>query len=107
MPTKRVPTLDGSGLLPDKFIPGTIARVANVLAAGLRGVANGVAPLDSAGKLPVDNVPPASVLSVHYNGVAWPASRPTARTDVTILIDAPEGTVEPTWKLAHDVFETY
>lgn len=107
MPTADFPNLDASLLLFDKHIPTTIARAADVLAATARGGANGVAPLDASAFLPVANVAPGAIIAVLWNGVAWPASRPTNRTDVRVEAFAPAGTASPTWLLATDSFETW
>lgn len=107
MPSWSVPSMDSAGKILMEFFPAAIARVADVVLPAMRGASNGVAPLDGTAKLPIDNAPAGAVLSLHYNGVAWPSARPTARTDVTYWIDGPEGTSEPSWKLPQDKYETY
>lgn len=107
MPTADVPNLDSSLHLYDAHIPLSIARTGDVVSAALVGAANGVAPLDASAHLPATNMVANGIQCVHYNGVAWPASRPTDRTDVTVFIDAPAGTAPPAWKLATDRFETF
>lgn len=108
MPTQYpIPRMDSAGKILLKFFPAAIARVADVVLPSLRGAANGVAPLDGAAKLPIDNAPPGAVLSLHFNGVAWPTARPTARTDITYWVDAPEGTPQPAWLLPQDDYRTF
>lgn len=107
MATDRFPTLDAGNTIFDKFIASTIARTATTVATTSKAVANGVAPLDASAHLPIANAVTGAVICLHYNGVAWPASRPTARTDVTVFLDAPAGTAAPAWLLNTDRFETF
>lgn len=61
--------------------------------------------------LPVAQMPPGSVLYVHWGDGpnAWPAARPTTRQDIVVIADAPSGTAAPAWLLVNnnDRYETF
>jgi hypothetical protein len=107
VPTNKFPTLGVGNLLFDKHIPSTVARTVNVIATSAKGAAGGVAPLDASQHLPVENVVTGAVLAVNWNGIAWPATRPTGRTDVKVFVAGPAGTAGPVWMLATDDYSTY
>jgi hypothetical protein len=99
--------------LPDKFFPPGIARTAATIATTQRGAVSGIAELDTA----VTTLKPAhlaagEVIWVRWNG-AWPAARPTARTDISVWSEAPStisapaswAANAPPWLINGDRFE--
>jgi len=82
--------------------------VASTVQTSAKGAINGVAALDSGAKMQVANVPAGSMLRYIYNGVSWPASRPSSDTSITYYIIAPAGTPQPSWALSGiDWFSTF
>lgn len=96
MTVKSFPSLDITGTIFDKFIPATIARVAATIATTARGIAGGVAPLDSTSRLPIANAAAGTVLFAMYNqATSTFPPRPTARTDIAVWWVSPTGIANP------------
>jgi len=103
----RWPTLLG-GLLRTADIPDEIARTSGTIARSAIGAAGGVASL-AGGMLPLSQVPAGWVHRVRWDG-SWPSARPTSRTDITVVCEAPSSigpavswpTLGPTWMLTND-----
>ena len=88
--------------------PGTLDTL-NELAAALGDDPNFAATVTASlankiESLDYSNAMPDSRFDVFYNGTAWPASRPTARTDVHFnLIGGSSAVADPAWAIAGDM----
>lgn len=83
----RWPTLGLGDLLRDTFFPGTVARAADTIPATAAGGVDGVAQTVD-GAVPIGQAATGSVIRVRWDG-SWPATRPTSRTDVMVICEAP------------------
>lgn len=105
MGTAQLAGVDGTGTVPANLFPASIATTAGTVAVSSVGVASGVATLGPTSTLDPATLTPGDVITVYYDGVAWPAGRPTARTDVTVWAFAPSGVAAPGWLIVNDRFD--
>lgn len=97
-----------AGLLRDADIPAGIARTSGTIARTGIGGAGGVASLAD-GLMPLSQAPTGWVHRVRWDG-AWPSARPTSRTDITVVCEAPSSIgpsaswpdLAPAWMITND-----